>query len=64
MIEDLLQEIGTHLDISLYKEAIYYLLQLDPTLPRLIEFYMNGRSIGQQSECLLYNHTILRVTSL
>lgn len=64
IINELILDLGTHLDLSLYKEALVHLTDPIQSLQKPVELYREGESIGQQNLNLLNDTTLLTVSSL
>lgn len=62
LIESLLEDWGTHLDIHLYREAIQHLLNLNKQ--STINIYDKGILIGTRNETLLSPETSLHISSI
>jgi GxxExxY protein len=64
LLNDLLHDLGTHLDISLYAEMIHHLVAPNESIDKPVKLYRAGHCIGQQSLPLLNEATALQITSL
>jgi hypothetical protein len=64
IIEALLNDWGTHLDIHLYREALLHLIDRDHSLLTPLELFNGTNPLGQQNEYLLNETTGLHLSSL
>jgi len=60
--ESLLRDWGSHLEVSLYREAVAHLLQLGEPSP--VSVFHDGQRIGDQPMLLLNETTVLACTAL
>lgn len=61
---ELLKDIGTHLDISLYREALIHLLRSEAELKAEVTFHLDGLPVGKQPANLIAPGVMLHTTSL
>lgn len=64
LVEELLTDLGTHLDITLYKEALHHLISLDEDLLKPVEILLKSKPIGHKKHYLLNKDTALHISSL
>lgn len=64
IIEDLLEDLGTHLEVSLYREALHHLISTSEDLMNPVEIILNSTPIGHQKHYLLNETTALHISSL
>lgn len=64
IISELISDLGTHLDLSLYNEALVHLIAPYQSLQKPVELSRESESIGHQNLNLLNGTTSLTVSSL
>jgi GxxExxY protein len=62
IVDNLLNDWGVFLDISLYKAAIYHFLSPDSIHP--VDIRSHGRTIGHQNICLLDRNTGIHISAV